>query len=116
MILAHSRGVGIYKASDGSPLTCEQRDCSSDTNSSQLLYTWSLIKNTPAVADLDNDGDLEIVAAARHKRSGGSGTIFAWTNLADVINSDEELGREAYATPWPQFKGNARHSGVFGEE
>lgn len=115
VILAHSRGVGIYKAADGEPLTCEKRNCLSDENSSQLLYTWSLIKNTPAVADIDNDGDLEIVAAARHRKSKGKGTIFAWTNLADVINSDEELGRETYSTPWPMFKGNARHSGVYGE-
>lgn len=116
VLVANSRGVGIYNARNGEPLTCEKRNCFDDENSDQSLYTWSLIKNTVAVADIDLDGDLEVVAGARHKKSKGKATLFVWTNLADSINSDIEAGETLNAIPWGMFKGNARHTGVFGED
>lgn len=107
VLVANSRSVGIYSGKTGAALTCWESGC---PDGKIRLQTRGALKNTPAVADLNGDGTLEVVIG------GGSSTglFYAWSHLEDQIDSNPG-SLTPNATPWPMFRGNALHSGVFGE-
>ena len=63
-------------------------------NSSPIYNAQGLLLNTPAVEDIDNDGNLELVAS--------NNTIFLWDFDSSSAKSD-----------WPMFKTAASRTGVF---
>lgn len=59
--------------------------------------------NTPAVADIDRDGKLEIVrAGGTTPVSGGRAAIFVW-----------ESNRGSTSAPWPMFRRNSLHAAAY---
>ncbi|MFZ5918246.1 MAG: hypothetical protein ACOYZ7_14990 [Chloroflexota bacterium] len=56
-----------------------------------------ILASTPAVGDLDADGDIEVAIGSF------DGRVYVW---------DESGGWRADAAPWPAFHGGAAHTGV----
>lgn len=81
------------------------------------MFMWTPIRNTPAIADIDNDGKLEIVVGGSHTSNNvpsmrNKAFVYVWRDLDQVIVSNSGPYR-AYSTPWPQFQRDAAHNGVF---
>ena len=70
--------------------------------------SWSGLDGSPAVADIDGDGRLELVWTELREQGPNMDfplpRIFAWDLTATVSNSQ----------PWPMYRADARHSGVAG--
>lgn len=56
---------------------------------------------SPAVGNLDGDGDREVVVGAHDPNDSSRGAIYAWS------------GHAGSAAPWPQFHHDAQHTGNF---
>lgn len=102
VIIGNSSAITILDGKSGSHLTCEQRNCENkpsldlDGNSS----------STPAIADIDGDGKLELIAAS-------SSGLHIWSGFAGSLNSSAG-SQSNFSAPWPMWRGNSERSGVFG--
>lgn len=103
--------VHILDGSTGRPLTCQGRqitDCSNQVS----LYTWSMLKSTPAVGDINGDGKLDVVIGGTNSYNNTRGHLYAWTDFAGQLNS-RPGPHPAYSAPWPQFRRDQQASGFF---
>jgi hypothetical protein len=66
----------------------------------KTYYTKYTLNASPAVADLDGNGKVEVVIAGGYDSTGQRGGIYAWTNHANG------------ARPWPMFHHDAAHTGT----
>jgi hypothetical protein len=102
VIAANFWSIHVLEGTDGSPLTCQDNTCGSQTS----LFGWGTVKSTPAVGDVDDDGDLEVVIGGTHiSAPANSGLLYAWTDFAGVLGSSAGT-QPAYSTPWPMFRSN----------
>ena len=102
VIIGQAAGVVVLDGASGSHLTCEDADCS------PRLRIGGPTRSTPAVADINLDGKLDVIAIGS---SNGKGAIVGWTNFEDSLGSPSGNSEPGYA-PWPMYRGNARRSGV----
>ena len=108
VIVSNSSGINIYNGKDGTPLTCQDANCQNSPN--LVLNTGSGIQSTPAIDDLDDNGELDLVVG---NSQSGKGILFGWSNFKDILNSPVG-GQESYSVPFGMFRGNARRSGNVG--
>jgi hypothetical protein len=106
----------VYRGDNGQPLTttCKPSDPPASCPL-KSLFMWYPSSSTPAVADLDNDGKLELVGVASGRNGvsfAGKGVIFAWRDFGTFLGSPAG-NQTPYSAPWPMFHGNAQHSGVY---
>lgn len=81
------------------------------------MFMWMPIRNTPAIADIDNDGKLEIVVGGSHTSSAvlsmqNKAFVYVWRDLEQVISSSPGP-YQPYSAPWPQFQRDPAHNGLF---
>lgn len=67
------------------------------------LATQYSLNSSPAVGDIDKDGDLEVVIGGAAVNTGTPGAIYAW-DFAGAATED--------ALAWPMFRGNASNTGT----
>jgi hypothetical protein len=72
-------------------------------DSALVLETKFPIAGAPAVADIDNDGNLEVLIGSA-ERDANAGRLWLW---------DLSVSATGKALPWPQFQGNAHNTGYF---
>lgn len=108
VVAANADTVNIFNGKDGTPLTCQNHAC----DDALLLYTQRSLKATPALGDLDDDGQLEVVIGGA-STSRGKGALYAWTGFAGLLSSPPGL-QPAFSAPWPMTRGNPAHTGVYG--
>lgn len=85
-------------------------------NGKKSMFMWMPIRSTPAIADIDNDGKLEIVVGGSHTSYNNSETqqkavIYVWRDIEKAISSDTGPYR-SYSAPWPQFQRDPAHNGL----
>lgn len=98
VIANNSRGVVIIDGQSGSVLSCQNRSCHNEVE----LLTNDILRNTPAVDDLNGDGELDLVVAS--KGSGGA-KIFAWTDFNGLLGSATKTSNPRMG--WPMARGDA---------
>ncbi len=78
------------------------QETASSAGASEPTYnTWYTVRGSPAVGDIDNDGNLEMVIAGGNYFEPNHGYLFAWRTGNATQN----------ALPWPMFHHDARHTG-----
>ena len=108
VLISNAPAVGIYDARPGASFGCNERICQ---DNEILLNGTSTLKNTPAIADLNLDGKLDLIVAGTN-RNARRQAVYAWTNFADLNFSS--VGTSAsYSLPWGQFKNDARRQAVY---
>ncbi|HEX5692477.1 MAG TPA: FG-GAP-like repeat-containing protein, partial [Roseiflexaceae bacterium] len=98
--------VTVFRGSDGVQLSCN--NCGNAPT--QTLYAWAALGSTPAVGDMDGDGDLEVAIGGTHFNRQDSGFLYVWTNLSGFSAAGNQ---PHFSTPWPMFRQNPLHTGIF---
>lgn len=98
-------GLVVLNGIDGASLTCPERDCADGRPS---LVGLGVFRTTPAVADVNGDGSLELVAGGA---KGSRGMLYGWTDFAALNSTPGPLPR--FKSAWPMFHGDAQRSGVY---
>jgi len=110
VIAANSWTVQIIEGKTGKALSCQnenQTGCFS-------AFAWFTLKSTPAIGDLNGDGKLDLVIGGGHIYVGKKGFLYAWTDFAGQRKLGSTAGTQKVSSaPWPMFRGNPQHTGVF---
>lgn len=108
VVTANFWSIVIFDGKTGTQLTCEN----GDTCGSKLtVSSGDMLKSTPAVGDVNNDGKLDVVIGGTHVFANGYGRLYGWTGFAGLLKSSSG-NQAAYSAPWPMWRGNPQHTGV----
>ena len=108
IIAGNGAGLVILAGKTGEQLSCPLKSCSDKPGYSTL----GQIKTTPAVADLDQDGTLEVVAPSKKKyKQGRFGLVQVFTGFETELQSETGI-LTPQSTPWPMFKLNAERNAL----
>ena len=99
--------------------TGQQLTYPNNSRAETSLATGGTVKSTPAVGDINQDGQLDLFIGGEHVHAPGRGLLYGWTRFggpSNPINSPAG-SQEPGSAPWPMFRGNPEHTGVlFGRE
>ncbi len=109
VVTANFWSIEIFDGKTGYELTCED---SSTCGSKLTVSAGDMLKSTPAVGDVNNDGKLDLVVGGSHVFANGYGRLYGWTDFAGRLKSPSG-NQPANSMPWPMWRGNPRHTGVF---
>jgi outer membrane protein assembly factor BamB len=108
LIASNVGEVTVLRGTNGQQLTCN--NCGNAPTIT--LSTWYPVASTPAVGDIDGDNDLEVVIGGSHIDRMDRGLLYVWTNFAGQLGSAPG-SLAPYSAPWPMFRLNPAHTGLF---
>jgi len=106
VIVANGTNIDILQGHDGAALTCQERRCA---EGAYLFRTDRVLNSTPAIADVNGDGRLDLVIGGGRAHYG---VLYAWSHFSTFLGSSPGT-MAPNAAPWPMFRGNAAHNGVY---
>ena len=110
VISSNHNSMVILAGKTGEQVSCQDVIC--DEPGIEALNTGGIIRGTPAIADINADGTLDLVSASKRSYLGTNhGALFAWTNLADSIVSEPGI-LTPNMTPWPMAQGSVDNNSV----
>lgn len=107
VIAANFWSVHVLDGATGAPLTCQNPQC----GPLPAMFAWFTLKSTPAVGDINGDGQFDLVIGGGHVYNPSRGHLYAWTGFAGRLNSPSGQ-QPPFSAPWPQFRRDARGSGL----
>ncbi len=119
VLITIQNSVTVLRGTDGSQLTsgCPPAN-TPDCGPSKAMWMWYPNRTTPAVGNIDNsaDGSLEIVSGGSHTSSNNAAFqnrafLYAWRDTTGLGSPNGPYS--PYSAPWPMFRGNPQHTGVF---
>ena len=108
VVLATNSGLGIFSGMDGTAITCQESPCDDQIK----LGTGGHIQGTPAVADINNDGLLDLFIGSKRNYNQSHGVIHGWTGFPGVLSTSFGTLLES-STPWPMARGNPQRNGSY---
>lgn len=107
VIVPALNSVGIFAATDGTPLTCQESSCGSD----ELDLTVARpLRGALAVGDVNQDGILDLIAAGGTNAFDGRAILYGWSHFASLTASQPGTALP-YAAPWPLYRGSPTRDG-----
>ncbi|MCB0320122.1 MAG: VCBS repeat-containing protein, partial [Bdellovibrionales bacterium] len=100
VVLMNGNSIRIFDGVTGALLTCSGSVCS---GGNARLRIDSAGRNTPVIADIDGDGDLELVAASGSE-------VYIWHEFEDLEGATPGTN-SAFTSHWPMWRGNAQRTG-----
>lgn len=100
VIVLNGGGAHILDGMTGEVLSCDSDVC---RGGEARMRVGSTGRNTPALVDIDNDGDLELLVA-----SGGKAYLF--DDFTSLVSSTEG-NNPPFQTLWPMWRGNPQRTG-----
>jgi hypothetical protein len=99
IVVNNGNGLVIVDSLSGITLSCEEKVCEDKPS---LLFS-STSNSSPTIADINLDGQLELIAGA------GNG-VHVWSGFQGSLNSSSS-SLPTYSAPWPTWRGNAQRTG-----
>ena len=103
VIVANNKALVIINGSDG-----------------EVLQTVGLggrartVRSTPTIADIDQDGKLDVVIGISRLSDGAVAVAFSgFDSSGDLALNSPDGIHPAYSAPWPMHRGNNRRDGVY---
>jgi hypothetical protein len=103
IVVANAYGIAILDGTNGAHLSCQQSHCGSLLS----LQSGGMLKSTPMIEDLNNDGINDLILAGSLN---SQGIVHTWSyfNAHSLSLAGASL---PYSRAWPAFRGNSRRDG-----
>jgi len=109
VVAANGFAIGIYDGATGIPLTCQSSSCVNGFT----LRAKKVIKSTPSIADINQDGVLDLVVGAGDS-SKRRGVLLSWSYFSTLLGEGDTTPIDQ-AVPWAGYRGGGDRSGRYSD-